>query len=91
MFHRATVSQALSILDNILDAARMRPIVIQSLFTRLHGKPPSEGEIQGYYNRLREIAAKRGKIKLVQVYNIACKSAQPYLTPLSEEEVDTIA
>jgi hypothetical protein len=44
------------ILDNILDAARLRPIVIQSLFMRLHGKPPAEGEIQGYYNRLREIS-----------------------------------
>lgn len=79
------------ILDNILDAARTRPIVIQSLFMRLHGVPPAEGEIQAYCNRLREITAKGGKIKLVQVYTVARKPAQAYVSPLSKKEVDAIA
>lgn len=79
------------ILDNILDAARLRPIVIQSLFMRLHGAPPADDEIHAYCNRLREITAKGGKIKLVQVYTVARTPAQPYVGTLSDEEVDAIA
>jgi len=79
------------ILDNILDAARLRPIAIQSLFMRIRGVPPDEKEITAYCNRLREITAKGGRIHLVQVYTVARRPAQPYITPLSNEEVETIA
>ena len=79
------------ILDNILDAARLRPIGIQSLFMRIRGVPPDENEITAYCNRLREITAKGGRIHLVQVYTVARRPAQPYITPLSNEEVETIA
>ncbi len=79
------------ILDNILDAARLRPIVIQSLFMRLYGTPPAADEIEIYCNRLKEITAKGGKIKLVQVYTVARRPARPFVSPLSDEEVDAIA
>ncbi len=79
------------VLENILDAARLRPIVIQSLFMRLHGSAPEQNEIRAYCNRLREITARGGKIKLVQVYTVARTPAQPYVSPLSDEEVDAIA
>ena len=79
------------ILDNILDAVRLRPIAIQSLFMRIRGVPPDEKEITAYCNRLREITAKGGRIHLVQVYTVARRPAQPYITPLSNEEVETIA
>ena len=79
------------ILDNIVDAARLRPVVIQSLFMRIQGVPPDEKEITAYCNRLREITAKGGRIHLVQVYTVARPPALPYVTPLSDEEVETIA
>ena len=79
------------ILDNILDAARLRPIAIQSLFMRIRGVPPDEREITAYCNRLREITAKGGRIHLVQIYTVARRPVQPYITPLSNEEVETIA
>jgi wyosine [tRNA(Phe)-imidazoG37] synthetase (radical SAM superfamily) len=79
------------VLDNILEAARLRPIVVQSLFMRVRGAPPDEKEIAAYCDRLREIVAKGGKINLVQVYTVARPPAQPYVTPLSNEEVDAIA
>jgi len=79
------------ILDNILDAAQLRPIVIQSLFMRLHGKPPAATEIEAYCNRLREITAKGGKIKLVQVYTVARRPAHTYVGALARKEVDAIA
>lgn len=79
------------VLDNILDAARCRPIVIQSLFMRVHGVGPDETEIDAFCDRLREIVDNGGKINLVQVYTVARPPAKPYVTPLSNDEVNHIA
>lgn len=79
------------ILDNLLDAARRRPIVIQSLFMRLYGCPPDGGEIEAYSDRLKEIKSNGGMIKLVQIHTVARAPAQPYVSPLSDKEVDAIA
>jgi wyosine [tRNA(Phe)-imidazoG37] synthetase (radical SAM superfamily) len=79
------------VLDNILEAARRRPVVIQSLFMRVHGAGPDEKEVSAYCDRLRELVVQGGKISLVQVYTVARRPAQPYVTPLSNPEVDAIA
>ena len=79
------------ILENLLAAARLRPIVIQSLFMRLHGIGPDEHEIRAYCDRLRELTFEGGKIKLVQVYTVARAPAQPFVSALLDEEVDAIA
>ena len=55
------------ILDNITAAAKIRPLVIQALFMRVRGEPPSEAELEAFCERLNEIAAAGGKPKLVQV------------------------
>jgi wyosine [tRNA(Phe)-imidazoG37] synthetase (radical SAM superfamily) len=78
------------ILDNITAAARVRPLVIQALFMRVSGQPPSEQELAAFCDRLREILAAGGKLKLVQVYTIARKPAESYVTPLADSEVDAI-
>jgi len=78
------------VLDNILEAARHRPIVVQGLFMRVHGVGPDEKEIKAFCDRLREIVVKGGKINLVQVYTVARRPAQDYVTPLSNAEVDAI-
>ena len=83
------------ILKNIAQTAKVRPIVIQSLFLKIRGEGPSTEEIEEYCRRLREI----GNIKLVQVYTIARKAltvvdgvpAWQFLSALSNEEVDAIA
>ena len=79
------------ILDNLLQAARSRPIVIQSLFMRIHGRPPDAAEIEAYCDRLKHLVRDGGKIKLVQVHTIARTPAQAYVTALSDQEVDAIA
>lgn len=78
------------VIDNIIDAARVRPVVIQSLFMRLHGVGPEEAEISAFCDRLTEIAAAGGGIKLVQVYTVARKPTESYVTALSDEEMDRI-
>ncbi|MEZ6047087.1 MAG: radical SAM protein [Planctomycetaceae bacterium] len=79
------------ILDNITEAAQARPLVIQSLFMNVHEVPPSKEETAAYCDRLNEITAAGGQIKLVQVYTIARQTTESYVTPLSDQEVDEIA
>lgn len=78
------------VLDNITAAARIRPLVIQSLFMRIHGEPPSPAELAAFCDRLHEITAAGGKLKLVQVYTVARKPAESFVQPLTDAEVDAI-
>jgi wyosine [tRNA(Phe)-imidazoG37] synthetase (radical SAM superfamily) len=78
------------VLDNIRAAARERPIVIQSLFMRVHDVPPTTAELDAYVERLREIVAGGGSIKLVQVYTVARIPTESYVTPLADQEVDAV-
>jgi hypothetical protein len=79
------------ILDNITAAARVRPLVIQALFMRVHGEPPSRAEQEAFCDRLSEIVAAGGQIKLVQVYTVARPPTESFVTPLSHAEVDALA
>lgn len=78
------------VLDNIAAAARVRPLVIQSLFMRIHGAPPTPAELDAFCDRLNEITAAGGKLKLVQVYTVARKPAESFVQPLTNAEVDAI-
>jgi len=78
------------ILENITAAARVRPIVIQSLFMRVEGQPPSESELVAFCDRLTEIVAAGGQLSLIQIYTIARRPTESYVTPLADTEVDAI-
>ena len=89
------------ILRNIRECAAARPIVIQSLFMRIHGVAPDEKELTAYCECLREIAdanPAHGGVKLVQLYTIARKSmtlvdgvpAWSFVTALSDNEVNAV-
>jgi len=78
------------ILDNITAAARARPLVIQALFMRVNGEPPSPTELEAFCDRLNEITGVDGKLKLVQVYTVARRPTESYVTSLSDGEVDAI-
>jgi wyosine [tRNA(Phe)-imidazoG37] synthetase (radical SAM superfamily) len=78
------------ILDNITSAARVRPLVIQSLFMRIQGQPPPSAEQEAFCDRLREIVGAGGQIKLVQIYTIARRPAENFVAPLTDAEIDTM-
>jgi len=78
------------ILDNITAAARVRPLVIQALFMRVAGEPPSTAELEAFCDRLNEITSAGGRLSLVQVYTVARKPAESFVTPLGDAEVDAI-
>ncbi len=78
------------VMTNIIAAARVRPVAIQSLFMRLSGEPPDEEELFAFVDRLREITEAGGRISYVQVYTIARRPAESFVTPLTNDEVDRI-
>ena len=79
------------VLDNILAAARQRPIVIQSLFLRIDGNPPPPAEIAAYLERLRWVIQEGGHVALVQLYTVARRPAEANVSALSSEELEQIA
>jgi len=79
------------VLDNITAAARLRPLVIQSLFMRVDGQSPPPGELIAFCDRLREITAAGGQISLVQIYTVARRPAESFVAPLPDDEVEAIA
>jgi wyosine [tRNA(Phe)-imidazoG37] synthetase (radical SAM superfamily) len=86
---RTTIPLA-RVLDNITEAARARPVVIQALFLRLHGEPPPAAELEAFCDRLNDILTAGGRIKLVQVYTVAREPAESYVDALNRAEVDAI-
>jgi wyosine [tRNA(Phe)-imidazoG37] synthetase (radical SAM superfamily) len=92
-YYRLIVRSAIryqQILDNLLLAARARPIVIQTLFLRVRGQPVPPEEIAAYGGRLNEIVAGGGQIKLVQIHTIARPPAVDWVTALTNAEVDAV-
>jgi len=79
------------ILENLVLAARVRPIVIQSLFMRIRGEPPSAAEVDAYGDRLVEILAGGGRIKLVQIHTVARPPAETWVAALADDEMDALA
>lgn len=78
------------VLDNITAAAQIRPLVIQSLFMQIAGEPPSPDELSAFGDRLQEITAAGGDLKLVQIYTVARRPAEDFVGPLSDAAVDAI-
>ncbi len=78
------------VLDNITEAAKARPFVIQAMFLRMHDQPPSDAELDAFCDRLEEIVRAGGTIRLVQVYTVARQPAEWYVSPLTDAEVDAI-
>jgi wyosine [tRNA(Phe)-imidazoG37] synthetase (radical SAM superfamily) len=79
------------ILENIAVAAQKRPLVIQSLFMRVHGEPPTVAEISAFAERLAEVLAAGGRIRLVQIYTVARPPAESFVEPLTATELQFIA
>jgi wyosine [tRNA(Phe)-imidazoG37] synthetase (radical SAM superfamily) len=80
-----------TIIDNIVSAARRNPIVLQTLLLKMHGQPIPEMELLAYIDRLNEITHQGGQIQRVQLYTIARATAEQWVSPLTDRELDTFA
>lgn len=79
------------ILKNLLETAKVRPIVIQSLFFRLRGEIMPEAELNEYCLRLETLLKEGAQIKEVHAYTIARPTPEPFATRLTPEELNMIA
>ena len=80
-----------TILDNILACGRRRPIVIQSMFLKLHDQPVPDNEFDAYLQRLAELIDAGCRIKLVQLYTVARKPLESYVTALDDAALSRLA
>lgn len=78
------------ILDNITAAARVRPLVVQALFMRIHGDAPPAEEQLAFCDRLKDIVKAGGQLKLVQIYTVARPPAESFVASLTDAEVDAV-
>jgi wyosine [tRNA(Phe)-imidazoG37] synthetase (radical SAM superfamily) len=90
LIDRTTIPFA-KVLANILEAARERPVVLQSLFMKVRGQGPAREEIEAFCDRVSEILSGGGRVSLIQVYTVARPPAETYVVPLADAEVDRIA
>lgn len=79
------------VLDNLRETAKVRPIVIQSLFMKVDGVPPGPEEIHEFCERLKEIRVAGGEISLVQIHTIARVPTESYVTAIPDEELDELS
>jgi wyosine [tRNA(Phe)-imidazoG37] synthetase (radical SAM superfamily) len=79
------------VLESIRDAARLRPIVIQSLFMRVNGQAMPPAEVEAYCDRLNWLLAEGGQIKAIQIHTIARRPADPSVTQMPDDELDRMA
>jgi len=79
------------IMENILDAARIRPIVLQSLWFRMQNSAPPVEEIEAYCNQLNALLTAGGRLKNLQLYTIARDPSDPAASQLLPDELDQIA
>lgn len=79
------------ILKNLTVTAQARPIVIQSLFLKLHGEIMSELELRSYIQRLQDILSVGGRIKEVHAYTIARPTPEVWATRMTLGELERLA
>lgn len=79
------------ILHNLLVTARARPIIIQSLFLRMHGLPMPPEELAEYCFRLEELVHDGAQIREVHLYTIARPTPEPFCGKLTKAELEAMA
>lgn len=79
------------VLDNLMWAARKRPLVLQSMFHTWNGQAPPDAEIHAWAGRIEELVSGGGSIQEVQVYTVARAPADSRVGPLTDADLQTIA
>lgn len=79
------------ILRNLKQTAQTQPINIQTCMLRVHGAGPSSAEVEAYCQRLLEIIRAGGRIDTVQLYTVARRPPNEWVTSLPLPELEAIA
>jgi wyosine [tRNA(Phe)-imidazoG37] synthetase (radical SAM superfamily) len=79
------------ILNNLLTTALARPIVIQTLFLKMHGAAMAGEELAAYCERLNFMASAGAQIKEVHAYTIARPTPESFVSKLGKAELGSFA
>ncbi len=79
------------IVQNILSVARLRPVIIQSLFCQVDGAVPSAAEIEAFAAQLRALKEQGAQIPLVQIYSATRPAFRPNVRHLPLKTLSDIA
>ena len=79
------------ILSNLLETARARPIIIQSLFLKVHGQAMPAAELDAYCGRLNDLTESGGQISEVHLYTVARPTPEAFATKLELAELEYMA
>lgn len=79
------------VVRNITEAAVAWPLVIQSLFMRIREAPPPPDEIAAFCDILQGVLDAGGTLKLIQLYTVARRPAESWVSPLGNGEMDDLA
>lgn len=77
--------------NNIREFGIIHPLVVQSMFLRVHGVPPPEAEVDAYIDRIRKLIADGVKMIRIDAYTVARPTTESYATALADAELDAIA
>jgi len=80
-----------TVLENIVNLGKERPIVIQSLFPLLRGEEPLPEEIDAYLERLKALHDAGAKIESIQVYSAHRPAIHPDCGHLPLKSLSKIA
>ncbi|QQE10246.1 radical SAM protein [Planctomycetota bacterium] len=79
------------VLKNIESIAEMHDVVIQTMLMKVLDQPMPASEFDAYIDRLDDIIRNGGSIKGVQLYSVARQTAEDYVQPVSDEQLDNFA
>jgi len=80
-----------TVLANILQTGKKRPVVIQSLWAEINGEQPPPGEVDAYAQRLVSLRDQGAQIALVQIYSANRPTPHRECRHLSLTELSQIA
>ena len=79
------------ITTRILEQSLRHPLVIQSMFLAIDGRPPSTAEFAAYAQRLAMMVEQDAQIESVHLYTLARPPAEADLTALNHPQLDSLA
>jgi pyruvate-formate lyase-activating enzyme len=79
------------VLQNLLEAGRARPIVLQCLFPTWEGEGPDEAEVDAWQARIAELLSGGARVLEVQVYSVARAPADGRIGVLPASRLEAIA
>lgn len=75
------------VLANLLICGRRRSIVTQTMLLKMHGQAMPDAEFDAYADRIGELVASGCQIEWVQLYTVARRPLESYVSALSDDEL----